>query len=727
MKLQTKMPLMVAFLILAMPLAIPVIAGAAPVGTFTSELNPAGQTFYGDGAVYGDGYLQLPPPNQAGDKCLQCHQGIPADFDPSLIIPDKRSYLRTGHGNMLKKVTSPPQVWKGALGEPYPTTNFGHKIDWTTGKVDLGGFCDIGGFEGQFNQEECESYTACTLDANQATATYPAAANDVVQREKNKADCIAAGGQWKKGHWTPAQRLVNIISLIGDWMSIDAPDTGITGPTLPADKYMMADGRQYGTCGSCHNAGYKANDYTRPQPFADYPNFSKSAAGGVGGSWVLNGIQCERCHDATKHYASPFTATVAKGAGSTALCSQCHIRTANYEGTANPNASTQPTAFPIGLSGSARASIQDPPAPYANFGTHLIGKQFLNSPHGLFYGSYTQIANTTGGLYRSRFSDGTSQGGCDTCHDVHQSTVVKIYPEGPEEGDLSLAKSTPRPLSVTGTPEPIRRECFACHTDKADLSPLRHPNGAGTPQGDGSDVAGACETCHMPKPGGTGLRVHVMRINTNPNYSTFPGAPGDTAPGYCTDPFYTTKEACLAADTFPLLNWLPENPGICSDPYYKTRATCIAAKKAWSNIANFTPDGTYKKAVWVDLDLACGQCHGEGGKAKGLSKWQLSRYAKGIHGASANTSTAPKAAMTAPPTVTGYTVSFIDKSTDIEDPAGRLRIAVNWGDGTIETGFAGGTFLHTYRTSGTFKIRHTATDTRGLKGYETIPVVVSGN
>ena len=39
MKLQTKMLLMVAFLVLAIPLAIPMIAGAAPVGTFTSELN----------------------------------------------------------------------------------------------------------------------------------------------------------------------------------------------------------------------------------------------------------------------------------------------------------------------------------------------------------------------------------------------------------------------------------------------------------------------------------------------------------------------------------------------------------------------------------------------------------------------------------------------------------------------------------------------------------------
>ena len=92
----------------------------------------------------------------------------------------------------------------------------------------------------------------------------------------------------------------------------------------------------------------------------------------------------------------------------------------------------------------------------------------------------------------------------------------------------------------------------------------------------------------MPKPaGGTGLYVHVMRINTNPLYSTFPKAGATT-------------------------------PGICSDPYYNTRADCLAAGKAWSLVANSAPDGDYKNAVWVDLDLACGQCHGEGGEAKAL-------------------------------------------------------------------------------------------------------------
>ena len=168
MKLQNKTLLLVPFLVLAIPL----IAGAVPVGTFSSNLNPAGQTFYGDGAVYGDGYLQIPTANNKGEKCLQCHQGIPADFNASVIIPDKRSYLRTGHGNMVKKVTSPPQAWKGAYGELYPTTSAGHPINWTTGKVDLGGYCDVGGFEGQFLKSTCETTEACTLDASSHPAVY---------------------------------------------------------------------------------------------------------------------------------------------------------------------------------------------------------------------------------------------------------------------------------------------------------------------------------------------------------------------------------------------------------------------------------------------------------------------------------------------------------------------------------------------------------------------------
>jgi hypothetical protein len=85
--------------------------------------------------------------------------------------------------------------------------------------------------------------------------------------------------------------------------------------------------------------------------------------------------------------------------------------------------------------------------------------------------------------------------------------------------------------------------------------------------------------------------------------------------------------------------------------------------------------------------------------------------------------TPPIAAMTGL-TVSGHTVTFTDNSTDVQDPQYDLRIAVSWGDGKNETGQPGGTFLHTYRRAWTFTIRHSATDTEGLTGYESFKVVV---
>jgi hypothetical protein len=561
-----------AFFVLGFLLLMgPGFAWAAAVGTWPSELNPTGQTFYGDGATYVNGYLDPPSYNPiTGEKCLECHRS------GALVALDKSSYLRTGHGNMLKKV-SPGQVWRGVTTQPHAATNpYGHVIDWTTGsgRVNLGGSCDVGGFEGQFDQEECETTPACTL-----------AKDDFVSPAYTQTTCEAGGGTWKVGVWTPGDRWADIIYFVGDWLgsaSGEYPmvpgyvDTGITGAGLPPNKFMMADGRQYGTCGSCHNAGYAANDYTRPQPFADYPGFPTNANSGVGGSWVLDGIQCERCHDASTHPEDPLgnPASVPANADSTAICSQCHIRKAAWEGSANPNAATQTTAYPIGASAT-------------NFGGHLIGKQFLNSPHGLFTGPYAEIATTTDGFYNSSFSpDGVEQGGCDTCHDVHQSVI-------------------PDAKTNFGA-EPIKpgRNCNDCHTTEAGSSLTIHPTGAGTPfpTGTGTDVPGACVLCHMPKPGGTGLNTHVFRINTNVDYSTFPKQVGGV--------------------------WIP---GYCSDPTYTNRADCVAASKSWSGVAASSPDGTFTEAVWNDLDLACGQCHGADGSAHLMSKGFMAGYAQTMH------------------------------------------------------------------------------------------------
>ena len=98
---------------------------------------------------------------------------------------------------MLKKVTSPPQAWKGAYGELYPTTSLGHPIDWTTGKVNLGGYCDVGGFEGQFLNPQCEATTACTLDASSLPSVYTKSADCMPEAamEKRNMDSGYASGR----------------------------------------------------------------------------------------------------------------------------------------------------------------------------------------------------------------------------------------------------------------------------------------------------------------------------------------------------------------------------------------------------------------------------------------------------------------------------------------------------------------------------------------------------
>jgi len=100
------------------------------------------------------------------------------------------------------------------------------------------------------------------------------------------------------------------------------------------------------------------------------------------------------------------------------------------------------------------------------------------------------------------------------------------------------------------------KECTECHAGAyaKSLTAINHPSGVGTPLQDYlTDPASACETCHMPE------GMHFFRINTNPTYSWFP-----------------------------------------------------TAAMTSNQPATTEPDGTYAKAVWVDLDKACGQCHGGG-------------------------------------------------------------------------------------------------------------------
>src|SRR5208337_312594 len=151
--------------------------------------------------------------------------------------------------------------------------------------------------------------------------------------------------------------------------------------------------------------------------------------------------------------------------------------------------------------------------------------------------------------------------------------------------------------------KPIKAGCSDCHGAGALSDPnarqinlINHPSGAGTPQEKmTAEPSKACIICHMPT--GTTGSYHLMRINVDSTYSTFPTP----------DQFYNTTNA----QTTP----------------------------------NTAPDGTFANAVWVDIDMACGQCHGGSAgssatqySAPYMSKSTLAGYAATIHNTSGNIS-----------------------------------------------------------------------------------------
>ncbi len=597
------------------------------------------------------------PPITTETTCLECHGNGANHYqcggfcpDPT-NIRDKTSYLMSGHKNMLRKV-APDAPWAGADGTLYGTTDdsygSGSIYDWTTGTVNVGG-----------------------------TGTI-------------KPLFYIFGG------WIDRGQLNTIF------------DGGFTGE-ISGDYGVPFPGGNY-DCARCHTTGYRF-DATGPEPttysgtpitdaqFSRYPTDLSSGTS----SWYLTSIQCERCHrdvanEAGGHncyiggvydptHTSYDTCTTAGGAwtvvkptfeAATALCLECH-----RQESADPvaNTITLSTDLLVSDGGACSDGVSPDYAScvaipgntwnYAPFFDASAGQAFLSSPHARFAGTLTQAAQnapdlsvSVTGTYNSLFADsGSGQNqGCPGCHDVHQSTVEAVH-----------------------APQPITSQCgTTCHTAQANLARINHLFGPGTPLGDGSDISGACKTCHMPQ------GYHFFRINPSASYSTFP----------------TAAELYLGGQTS----------------------------------ANTAPDGTYTNAVWLDVDLACGQCHGGGttqdaqhqpqvdsctemgvpfpccmGAGTGTcgiyrTKEQLAVVAKGIH--NGGTITYPT---TFSASVSGLTVN-VTASVSCNGTC-VFTYEWDWGDGSPHG--TGASASYTYASAGTKTITLTVTGDAGNVGTAT--------
>ena len=446
--------------------------------------------------------------------------------------------------------------------------------------------------------------------------------------------------------------------------------------------------------------------FTPAEPADSFPAVTFTGAG----KWNLEGIQCPRCHNvtapkvvATQIAASAYPSTHATsggmgafvtGVGVTNICFGCHQSIAKTNNGTGPDADlSHPENIPVKNAATAPAYLPE-------FSGHVIGNSFLNSVHGQFSGNIVpnalgkyDLEDTTGNnngnisKYASKFQGYTcwqsatssspaktmivdgeiheiktktdceslygagawrsdNQGTCATCHDVHNSLFVEETKEAA-----------------------LRKVCTDCHNKS--LHTMNHPNGPGTPLGEGDipEPAEACVTCHMPKATSSGFPMHLWRINPKADYRTFP-----------------TATEFLGID------------GVASP-----------TKK----IANAAADGTYTNAVWVDVDYACGQCHGGSfgpsatkNGAPYFTKKELSTHAKGMHN-----NPVPKASCTE--SISGRTVTLTDTSTGDWFPADN-PVTVNWGDGTSSTGKAGGVFSRTYEKAKRYRIVHSVTDSRGV-------------
>jgi Doubled CXXCH motif (Paired_CXXCH_1) len=627
---------------------------------------------------------QSPDPDNG---CLHCHSSLTQYNGPAERFKD--SYLKTGHKNMLRKVTA-GKIWAGPNDQgvitAYTAAATG-SIDFSAATANIGGVgkpllyifgdwmapapagldvvVDMGGSTGaKYNGTSNYSCAAC--HSTGWSNSDPTAGLCSLSSKTTSSTCALAGGTWY-------------------------PLIGVQGIGTPG--------------------------YVPSEPADSFPGVTFTGAG----QWNLEGITCGRCHNATapkvvatQIAASQFPSThvtnggmgaLADGVGRTNLCFGCHQSIAKTNNGIGADADlNHPENLPVKNAATAPDYVPE-------FNGHVIGNQFLNSPHARYTGNIVpnalgkyDLEDTTGNddgnasKYDSQFQGYTcwqsptssspaktmivngeikeiksqtdcenlygagawrsdTQGTCSTCHDVHNSLFVADQQEAA-----------------------LRKVCTDCHNKP--FSNINHLDGPGTPLGylAGTPEAWeACVTCHMPRATSGGFPMHLWRINPSSKYSTFP----------------TAKQFGIGATA--------------------TKKNANASPEAFAG-------GSYTNAVWVDVDYACGQCHGGSfgptatqNGAPYISKSNLSSYAQNMHGYAG-----PIVSFTT--TMDHLTATLTDASTgnfSMLPPT----ITVNWGDKTpSSTGKAGDVFTHTYAQAKKFQIVYTVTGSDGAKSSKKIKV-----
>ncbi len=645
----------------------------------------------------------------ADNGCLHCHSYTSQQNGPAERFKD--SYLMTGHKNMLRKVI-PGMSWAGPDGVIYSQDTAGHPIDFTLGTVGGGTLSYIFG--------DWMAKYPNAVGPNGDTALY------------------SCGGCHTSGYSDNTNPGVQSIGTPGYTATKPLDYGGAYFATVtPGNKWDL----EGINCSRCHNA----------------------AVGPVGAAQIAASAF------PTTAPTSGGMGALAAGVGRNNLCFGCHQSIAkNYPAQGGTDAGTtqyDPTLIPTGVSHGAAAG--------RDFNGHVLGNSFLNSVHARYVGVNSNSAN--GGIklnslgkfdlfdaqptaantaleYGSAFqgyscyqsnasanpaktkADGTEiktkseceglygagawrsdtgsttagaagvQGTCATCHDVHNSLFVASQSE-----------------------KAIRKDCVACHSDSTyaaavpsapqiDPASFNHPTSAGTPFDTTLYGNDSCAVCHMATQAvangnQNSMAAHVWRINTDPNYSTFPSV-GQFYGGACSVHTGAVQNAPYAPVVY------------LSDI---SSANCTAASGTWTAVTKdrnaqtakeYKVGGSvqYNNAVWVDIDMACGQCHGGSLGANNthngamfMEKGVLAPLAAGMHSGAAG---APQAYLNYQNDATAsYKVNF-DASASI-CPSGSGMCVYQWsfGDGSATVTTSNAINTHTYASANTVNATMTLVDT----------------
>ena len=170
-----------------------------------------------------------------GDSgCLICHVGFTID---GYFAPDERSYLMTGHKNMLRKVNTPPSPLTGPDGLAYSIDQSGNTFDWTTNTINILGYCTKSAFSTQ-------------------------------------STCVAGGGIWVAG-------VKNVFYVFDGWMNDAGATSGSPTSVSIAAPRVIYDSTDQGvvqtySCARCHSTGFTMDSVLQSakQPEASFPGIS---------------------------------------------------------------------------------------------------------------------------------------------------------------------------------------------------------------------------------------------------------------------------------------------------------------------------------------------------------------------------------------------------------------------------------------------------------------------